>query len=652
MIQRPYLIALWVALASFTYLPAPALAAGAEASTPGKSVIVGPASSKPDSPALYPPPVASSAFPLVYIEGPDPEPVVPARLSPYGEKQAKAHALYSEALRTELRQGFSAALPLYLAITKLDPLFVQAHLKIALFYLQRNQVSQALLYLKNGLNSNPDSADLKAATAYAYRLLKRNDEALALAREVLAATPDQVTAYRVLFEIYSEQGKFDEAMKVVESTVKQNTGKPAFWINLARLYQDLLDEEQRQNPLRSSAKDHQKEVAAKLLPLYEKALAYSSDPSAELLLLLSECQSTLDNKDKALDFARQAHKAAPSNVDIHLRLAGLAYATGHRDEAIKYYEQAFELHPEYGDGWLGSTLAKLYTGAGQLQKATDVLELMISRTPTRVELYNDLAELYERSDRLDKAELNYQQALALDSSTPVPYLQLSYIQLRQKKYAEGDATLLDAQKKFPTSARLCLMQAVSAREQKKFDAALSALAQVKVLATGSDASLLNENYYLELSMTQELAGKKELIEPTLREGLKKFPDNSNMLNALAYFWAEQNRNLDEALKMSKKSIESDPTNGAFLDTLGWIYYQLDQPKEALPLLQQASASTKEDPVVMSHLADTYAKLGQLSEAIDLWQKVAKADPDNKDVKTKLDAALAEAKNTKIKLQHK
>lgn len=585
---------------------------------------------------------------MVYIEWPAPEPVVPARLSPEGEKQAKAHALYIEALRVELRQGFATALPLYLAITKLDPHFVQAHLKTALYFLQRNQVEQALSYLKLGLQSNPDSADLKAAMAYAYRLLKRNDQALALAREVLATTPDQVTAYRVLFEIYSEQGKFDEAMRTVEQTVKQNTGKASFWINLARLYQELLTEEQRQNPLQATNKDQAKDIAARLLPLYEKALACKGDPSTELLQLLSDCHATLGNNDKAIEYARQAHENAPLNIEVQLRLANLLFTAGQRDEALKYYEQAYELRPDYGDGWLGSTLSKLYSGTNQTQKAIDVLERLISRTPTRIELYNDVAGLYERLDRFDKAEQNYQQALALDPTILAAHLQVAYVQLRARNYTQADATLRNAQRRFPTSGRICLLQAISAREQKKYEDALNAFAQVKILATGADSPLLNENYYLELSMTQELAGKKDQVEPTLREGLRKFPDNANMLNALAYSWSEENRNLDEALKMSKKSLESEPANGAFLDTLGWIYFKLNQPKEALPLLQQASSLTKEDPVVVGHLADTYAALGQMSNAIELWQKVVKLDPDNKDAKAKLDAALAEAKNGKTR----
>lgn len=583
---------------------------------------------------------------MILIEGPAAEPVVPVRLSPEGEKQAKSHALYAEALRLELRQGFSAALPLYLAITKVDPHFVQAHLKTALYFLQRNQIEQALSYLKFGLQSNPDSADLKAATAYAYRLLKRNDEAVALAREVLTTSPDQVTAYRVLFEIYSEQGKFDEAMQVVETTVKQNTGKAAFWINLAKLYQDLLTEEQRQNPLQVTNREQSREIAAKLLPLYEKALACKGDPSTELLLLLSDAHATLGNSDKAIEFSRQAHEFSPYNIETHLRLANLLFNSGQREEALKHYEQAYELRPDYGAGWLGNTLAKLYSGSGQTQKAIDVIEQMINRTPTRVELYNDVASLYERLERFDRAEQNYQQALALDSSTPIPYLQLAYVQLRARRTSQAEATLNEAQKKFPTSARIYLLQAITEREQKHYDDALLAFAQVRALANGPEAALLNESYYLELSMTQELAGKKDQIEPTLREGLKKYPDNPNMLNALAYHWSEENRNLDEALKMSKKSLEAEPSNGAFLDTLGWIYYKLNQPKEALPLLQQALPLTKDDPVVISHLADVHVKLGQLSQAIELWQKAVKLDPDNKETKAKLDAALAQAKNAK------
>lgn len=646
MIQRLTIIALWVTLIGFC--PALAQAEGTVASTPGKSVIVGPATTGPNATTLAGDVVQPSVPAQLYVEGPNPDRFYPAFLSPEGAKQAKAHALYAEALRAELRQGFVNALPLYIAITKLDPHFIQAHLKIALYYFQQNQVDKALAYLKCGLTNNPDSPELKAATAYAYRLLKRNDEALALAREVLATSPDQVTAYRVIFEIYSEQGKFDEAMKMVETTVKQNTGKAAFWVNLAKLYQDLLDEEQRQSPLGSaSGRDYAKKVARQLLPIYEKALA-CGEPTTELLMSLSDSHEALGENDKAIDYALQAHENSPYNIEILLRLANLQFNEGHREEALKYYEDAYNLAPDYGSGWLGNTLAKIYTGMGQPQKAIDTLEQMISRTPTQVSLYNDLAELYERAEHPDKAEFNYQQALLLDSRTPTPYLHLALIQIREKKYAQADQTLADGQAKFPLSAGISWVQALSYREQKKYDASLASYAQVKTLATDSEANLISETYYIEVSMVQELAGKKELIEPTLREGLKKYPESANLLNTLAYFWAEQGVNLDEALTMSKKSLELAPTNGAFLDTLGWIYYRLDQPKEALPQLEQAISQTKEDPVVCGHLADVYAKLGRMSDAIALWQKIVQVDPDNKDAKSKLEAAKAEASNIKLR----
>jgi Flp pilus assembly protein TadD len=38
--------------------------------------------------------------------------------------------------------------------------------------------------------------------------------------------------------------------------------------------------------------------------------------------------------------------------------------------------------------------------------------------------------------------------------------------------------------------------------------------------------------------------------------------------------ADRNVRLNEALEMTKKAVDQEPDNGAFLDSLGWVYYRL------------------------------------------------------------------------------
>jgi tetratricopeptide (TPR) repeat protein len=92
------------------------------------------------------------------------------------------------------------------------------------------------------------------------------------------------------------------------------------------------------------------------------------------------------------------------------------------------------------------------------------------------------------------------------------------------------------------------------------------------------------------------------------------------MNHLGYTWAERGQRLDEALKLIKRAVELDPENGAYLDSLGWVYYQMGDAKRALPWMLKAAAKLPDDPVILEHLGDVYAKLGLVPQALDAWTR--------------------------------
>jgi len=64
----------------------------------------------------------------------------------------------------------------------------------------------------------------------------------------------------------------------------------------------------------------------------------------------------------------------------------------------------------------------------------------------------------------------------------------------------------------------------------------------------------------------------------------------------------------------------DPTNGAYLDSLGWVLYRLDRVPEAEEALQRAITFAPRDPTVHDHLGDVYAKQGRLKDAVAQWER--------------------------------
>jgi len=113
--------------------------------------------------------------------------------------------------------------------------------------------------------------------------------------------------------------------------------------------------------------------------------------------------------------------------------------------------------------------------------------------------------------------------------------------------------------------------------------------------------------------------KIEPAEAEFRKVLVLNPDNTGALNYLGYMLVDHGMRVDEATQMIKKAVDSDPENGAYLDSLGWAYYRQGKFDEAETLLVKALDRVGQDPTVHDHLADVYMKLGKTKEAINQWQ---------------------------------
>ncbi len=117
----------------------------------------------------------------------------------------------------------------------------------------------------------------------------------------------------------------------------------------------------------------------------------------------------------------------------------------------------------------------------------------------------------------------------------------------------------------------------------------------------------------------QAAGRDEDVERVTEQLLELDPLEPGLNNDLAYTWADTNRNLDRALKMSVRAVAAEPLNPAYLDTLGWVYYKLgDFPRARIYLERATRLVTGQDAVIYDHLGDAALRLGDLSAARAAW----------------------------------
>ncbi len=149
-------------------------------------------------------------------------------------------------------------------------------------------------------------------------------------------------------------------------------------------------------------------------------------------------------------------------------------------------------------------------------------------------------------------------------------------------------------------------------------------------------------------------------EAEFRKVLDMNPDNDAALNYLGYMLADRNVRLEEARDLVSKAVAREPNSGAYLDSLGWVYFRLNKLPEAEDKLREALRYMSRDPTVHDHLAEVYFHEGKIREAIAQWQssvreyqsgppsdmdhsELAKVQKKLEDAKVRLARETAEAK---------
>lgn len=89
------------------------------------------------------------------------------------------------------------------------------------------------------------------------------------------------------------------------------------------------------------------------------------------------------------------------------------------------------------------------------------------------------------------------------------------------------------------------------------------------------------------------AGKPELAEElyskyqvAMLAQLERWPDDSTALNNLAWMYAQCDRQLDDAARLSQRAVELAPSSAVFLDTLGEVQFRQGDLDEALETMRQ------------------------------------------------------------------
>ena len=536
-------------------------------------------------------------------------------------------------------------------ILKRDPDNVQSRRLLGRIYLrslgdvnagnaQSETVSRAIEQYREINRLDPSDTESALWLARLYRLKNEHDKAEQVLRSILRTDPENEPAVEQLTQLLMDEGKSPEAVTLLEG-ITARSPSPVLLDLLGDAHTQAHELPKAEEAYRKAAEldpsepSHQRglgqtllaeEKYAEALKVYQKLSDVMPDDS-DVYLRIAQIYRELHQLDKAEENLVKARQYAPGSLEVMYNEAMLYQAQGRYEDAIRVLSNAVtdikgQAPPPPSRR---RSLAILYQQLGQLYRDTQ-------NYPASIYTFEELGHLGEEEDRrarmmimdtyraakdLPKALQTGKEALAKYPADPSIRTSNALL-LGENGQTEDAVKMLRAQLHGDAGDRETYLNIAQVYERgRRYKEAEQAARAAEVLPGQTRE---NEMVWFLLGAIYERQKFFDKAEEQFKKVLAVNPKNAPVLNYYGYMLGDLGIRLDEAETLVQQALKEDPYNGAYLDSLGWIYFKENKLSASESTLRKAVERERHDATIHSHLGDLYAKLGRGDLAAAEWEK--------------------------------
>ena len=506
------------------------------------------------------------------------------------------------------------------------------------FLVNRGRSKEAEQTLTDFVKSHPQNFKARFDLADFYLSMRRGAKAIKVLQEIAAEDPSGpkgVQARERLAALRLSQGHVDEAATLVNGVLKDNPKD----MEAIRL----------QGQIALIKKDGLKAVNN------FRIIAQDQPKNHEAWLLLARAHKLQGESEQAKEKAAKALELKPDFLEARSFLYGLYIEAKDFDGAMKAIKGYLKFNDK--DPFNLIALGEVYLYKGDYAQAQAAFQDVVDAEPAKPQGYFRLGLLKREQKQPDQALKYFDQALARDVNFLPALQQKVAIFLEQKQVDKAVEAVRQDLAKSPKNPQIQQMLGGLLLEQKQPAAAAAVLEQAIAIDPNQQTLRLLLVAYLQQPDSQVIMARLEervadtkappynfLILSALYEEKKDFAKAKNLYeimlardlfpamarNNMAYLLAEHYptpENLERAQKLSSESLEENPEEPGFLDTMGWVLAKRGDCDKAKTYMEQAVAKASKNPALLYHLGWCEAKLGKTAEARETLQKALDLKPE-------------------------
>jgi len=487
---------------------------------------------------------------------------------------------YMDGVTAEMQGNYAMAVLDFQEALQADSTSSTIYMELGNAYRALHKFDQSLRVFQLGLKNTGEKEEFLPSIGETSLLLGNTKQAEAAFQRFIQITKDTdkiSRAYARLADIYLQQKEYEKVAQTYEKLYNLGPDRQEYLLKAQNIYARL---------------GKYKEVR-KLISLLQQD--YPNDQ--EYKLDLAKFFSETDKPDSAIHILKPLVKNDPQS-EAALLLGELYFKTANLDST--YIDSAY------------STLKPLVHG-----DSTDV----------RVLYY--LGGITLNMRKYDESESYYRMVLKQQDSLLGGYYGLGVVLRAEEKYNSAVNILNQGIEKFPKEPELYEQLGMSYYLMNKYDSSKVNLTHALKL----DSTLLRPKHFLAFVYDQ--LGQQDSAAVMYKDLIAAVPGEPLYKNNLAYLYAQEGVHLDVALQLVDSALVAEPDNSSYLDTKGWIYYQMGNYQSAREFVSRALQDSQDNAEVMEHLGDIYSKLGNTDMAREYYQRALKIKPDNQALKKKI-----------------
>lgn len=509
---------------------------------------------------------------------------------------------------------------------------------------QKGEYAQAILEYQEAIRYKQDAA-IYQAIAKDYAILNKNERAIEMGLEAVKLAPDNKTYHETLAEVYINAIEYENAAKEFSTIIKLDSSDHQAWSNLAHLTQ-------MKNP-------------DKALELYRQVIErFGADQ--DTYFQMARIYDSENKLGKAVEAVQGMLTLDPGNFEMEKTLGDLYLRQDSVDAALRLYNDLVELRPEQVE--VRAAIAHAYLVKQDYQHATEQFDIVLKKDTLSVEdqlRFGQVFVSFIQKDSLvapyalkmfqkirinypddwrpywflgainnimrndSSALLNFKKVTELSRNNPDGWMGIAGIFYDRNNFDEAIRVLTEAQKYLPEEYHLYFLLGLSYQRKQQLPEAATALEKAVQINEKSVEAISS------LALVYDAMQRKQDSDSLYEHALQIDAHNHLVLNNYAYSLAERNLSLERALRMSKEAVEQQPENQSYLDTYGWIYYQMGRFEEAEKYIRKAVELGSKSAVILEHLGDINYKLSRKDKALEYWKQALELDSSNEGLKGKI-----------------